>query len=89
MLRSLQVWRLLGALSAGRLYLMKMRKREAATRIRLREIASDFWMRPKSSDLDVILQIFLARDYNFDWCAPYKRHMRKSASKSAAKEICR
>lgn len=75
MRRSLRVPRLLGPLSAGRLYLTRMRKREAATRIRLSGITSDFWMRPKSSDLDVILQVFLARDYDLNECAPYKRHI--------------
>jgi FkbM family methyltransferase len=32
-------------------------------------------MRPKTTDLDVILQVFLARDYDLDWCTPYKRHI--------------
>jgi FkbM family methyltransferase len=76
--QSLLAWRLLGTLSAGKLVLMKAllpRHRDTLTRIWLPGITPEFWMRAKGSDLRVILQIFLARDYDLDWCAPYKHHV--------------
>jgi FkbM family methyltransferase len=76
--RSYLAWRLLGTLSASKLVLMNVllpRAHETLTRIRLADIPSEFWLRPKGSDLDVILQIFSARDYDLNWCVPYKHHV--------------
>ena len=33
------------------------------------------WVRPGTSDLDVVVQIFLHRSYDLTWCAPYKEHI--------------
>jgi FkbM family methyltransferase len=49
--------------------------RKAVTRIRLLGFPAGLWVRPQGSDLDVILQVFVTRDYDLSWCAPYKRHI--------------
>ena len=33
------------------------------------------WVRPRGSDLNVVLQIFGTRDYDLGWCLPYKQHI--------------
>jgi len=76
--------RLLGILCATKIFLMKAllaRKRGAAARIRLKGIPSDFWMRPKGSDLDVIFQIFLTQDYELSWCNPYASYIRETCTR--------
>ena len=78
--RSLATSRLLGFSAASKIYLMKTLpadRREAATRVHLDGVPSGFWIRPKGSDLDVVLQIFLARDYDLSWCMPYKLHIQR------------
>ena len=43
--------------------------------IRLEGLASEFWVRLQGSDMDVVHQIFSARDYDLSWCLPYKLHI--------------
>ncbi len=78
--QSLATSRLLGIPSASRIYWMKARRgarRDAVVRVPLHGLPSGFWMRPKGSDLDVVLQIFFARDYDLSWCDPYQRHLQR------------
>lgn len=70
--------RLLGVRSASKLYLKKTllpKDRESAMPIRLEGLASEFWVRLQGSDMDVVHQIFSARDYDLSWCLPYKLHI--------------
>jgi len=52
-------------------------KRATDARIRLNGVPEGFWIRPKGSDLDVVLQIFSARDYDLSWCMPYKVYIKE------------
>ncbi len=76
--RPLATSRLLGLSATWRIYLEKIllaKRREAMMRIQLDGSPAAFWIRPRGSDLDVVLQIFFARDYDLSWCMPYKLHL--------------
>lgn len=78
--RSLATSRLLGVAATTKIYLLKTlptEKRATDARIRLNGVPEGFWIRPKSSDLDVVLQIFSARDYDLSWCLPYKVYIKE------------
>lgn len=74
----IRLQRLLGMFSASKLCMMRAfpgMQRDSTVRVQLRGFASAFWVRPRSSDLDVALQIFLARDYDLSRFQPYKLHI--------------
>jgi FkbM family methyltransferase len=78
--RVLAMSRLLGISTTAKILLMQAwpgKQRGAATCIQLDGFPAGFWIRPQGSDLDVVLQIFFARDYDLSWCMPYKLHMQK------------
>lgn len=72
-------FRLFGAPAAAKLYLMRVlpsKNRKAVTHIKVRGLADGVWMRPHGSDIKVVLQIFVERDYDLGWCEPYRAHVR-------------
>ena len=70
----------LGVAATTKIYFLKTlptEKRATDARIRLNGVPEGFWIRPKGSDLDVVLQIFSARDYDLSWCMPYKVYIKE------------
>jgi len=71
--RSVAIYRMFGLRYAS--WLLLRPDRMPLTQVRLPGVLASLWVRPQGSDLDVAVQIFLTRDYDLDWCAPYKRHI--------------
>jgi FkbM family methyltransferase len=70
--------RLLGTASAFRIGLAKFRGRKSdavAAQVRVGGMPAEMWVRPSTSDLDVVLQILGEKDYEMRWCAPYRQHI--------------
>lgn len=76
--QSIQLTRLLGILSVFKIYAMKMysrQRRDFTMRVQPRGFSSALWIRPSGSDAEVIVQIFLDRDYDLSRFQPYKLHI--------------
>lgn len=76
--QSIQLVRLLGILSAVRVYAMKVysrQRRDFTMRVQPKGFSSALWIRPSGSDAEVIVQIFLDRDYDLSRFQPYKLHI--------------
>lgn len=76
--QSIQLTRLLGILPVFKIYAMKMysrQRRDFTMRVQPRGFSSALWIRPSGSDAEVIVQIFLDRDYDLSRFQPYKLHI--------------
>lgn len=76
--QSIQLVRLLGILSAFKIYAMKVYSRQRhdfTMRVQPKGFSSALWIRPSGSDAEVIVQIFLDRDYDLGRFQPYKLHI--------------
>lgn len=76
--QSVQLSQLLGILSASKIYVMKTLPKKPSgftMQVQPKGFPSAVWMRPNGSDLEVILQIFLDRDYDLGRFHPYKLHI--------------
>jgi FkbM family methyltransferase len=72
--------RLLGIRASSKILMMRARisgSTASATRIWLDALPFAFWVRPVSSDLGVIRQVFVEREYDLGEWPPYKSHIDK------------
>lgn len=80
--------KVLGVPATLKLHLRKVDPRasenEAAIRIQVSGLSGGVWVRPRGTDLAVVLQTFERRDYALDWCPPYQKRIRDLCAQTVA-----
>lgn len=80
--------RVLGIPAASKLHMLKVHPRasrnQAPIRVPVPGIPDGLWVRPRGTDLPVVLQTFEKRAYALDWCPPYPERIRGLCARAVA-----